>query len=303
MDIFAEKRAGVPVVIVDGVRNFDIGKIFDCGQCFRFEAVENSRHEKEFGGVAYGRYVAFGQDGDSLFIYGSDMDEFEGVWRRYLDIDRDYSLIDEDMLSACPSPILREAAEMGRGIRILSQEPFETVISFIVSQNNNIPRIKKIIEAMSLSCGEEAKLFEGYESHSTGRSSLKAFPTAEALVALGIEGLAELKTGFRAKYIYDGALKIKDGVLDLEGVRALDSTQAAMAALMGVKGIGRKVASCALLFGFGRYDAFPVDVWIKRAAEKYFPEYGKDFSPSVFGKYAGVAQQYLFYYERYSVGK
>ena len=300
MELTVKKESLMPCVCVSGLENFDIGKIFDCGQCFRFDKVEDSPHEQEFSGVAYGRFVSFAQDGDTLYIYGSDQEDFENIWRRYLDLDRDYDAVGRDILSSCPSPVLREAVEYGRGIRILAQEPHEAIISFIISQNNNIPRIKKIIEALSESCGAPIRLFEGYEKHVSGRSSLCSFPTAEALVELGVDGLAALRTGFRAKYIYDGASRLSDGRLDICAVASLEDTESAIETLCEVKGIGRKVASCALLFGFGRFDAFPVDVWIKRVGEKYFSEYGKDFSPALFGRYAGIAQQYLFYYERYN---
>ena len=300
MEIREMREGALPLVKVSGVENFDVGKIFDCGQCFRFESVENSVHEKEFSGIAYGRHISFGQDGRDIYIYGSTEEEFEGIWRKYLDIDRDYSALAKETYERFPSEVLKEAMEYGRGIRILSQEPFETVISFIISQNNNIPRIKKIIEALSKNCGGAARVYGGFEKHDSGRSSLCAFPTAEALVALGVEGLAELRTGFRAKYIYDGASRVLDGRIDLSAVAALEDTEAAIDMLCEVKGIGRKVASCALLFGFGRYDAFPIDVWMKRVAEKYFPEHAENFTPALFGKYAGVAQQYLFYYERYN---
>jgi len=302
VDFSEKKEKGLPCVKVSGLNNFDIGKIFDCGQCFRFERVDASSHEIEFSGIAYGRHISFAQDGKDLWIYGSDMSDFEGIWRRYLDIDRDYDALAEETFLACPSPVLRQAMEYGKGIRILSQEPFETVISFIISQNNNIPRIKKIIEALSAECGKGIELYEGYEAHDSGRSSLKAFPTAEALVALGVDGLAALRTGFRAKYIHDAASRVLDGRLNIESILAIDDTERAIEALCEVKGIGRKVASCSLLFGFGRYDAFPIDVWMKKVADKYFPEYVENntFAPALFGKYAGIAQQYLFYFERYN---
>lgn len=301
MELTVKKESlATPCISVEGLEDFDIGKIFDCGQCFRFDKVENSPHEKEFSGVAFGRFVSFAQDGDTLYIYGSDEADFENIWRPYLDLDRDYGAVGEDIFASCPSPILREAVRYGKGIRILAQEPHEAIISFIISQNNNIPRIKKIIEALSADCGAPAKLWSGYEKHDSGKTSFCAFPTAEALVLLGVDGLAALRTGFRAKYIFDGALRLQDGRLDIQEISRLEDTESAIEALCEVKGIGRKVASCALLFGFGRYDAFPVDVWIKRVGEKYFSEYGADFSPALFGRYAGIAQQYLFYYERYN---
>ncbi len=290
---------GLPCVIVQGVKNFDIGKIFDCGQCFRFDPVEQSSHEKEFSGVAMGRFVSFAQDGDSLFIYGSNVEEYEAIWKKYLDIDRDYDEVARDIRSNCQNSALVEAIAYGNGIRILSQDPFECVISFIVSQNNNIPRIKKIIETLCRTCGEAIEISDEMLKHSSGRSSFCAFPSAEALYELGVDGIYELKTGFRAKYIYDAVSKKLDGSLSLEDILALEDTEIAIDRLCEVKGIGRKVASCALLFGFGKYDAFPIDVWMKRVALKYFGEEGESLSARSFGTYAGIAQQYLFYYERY----
>ena len=288
-----------PFVRIDGVSELDIEKIFDCGQCFRFERVENSKHASEFSGVAYGRFVSFAQDGDTLYIYGSDLADFEAVWRGYLDLDRDYREVERDVLAHSQNSALIAAIEYGRGIRILSQEPFECVISFIISQNNNIPRIKKIIEALSERCGEKIELCDEAKKHLSGERIPYAFPSAEALCALGESGLFEMKTGFRAKYIYDASSRVLGGELMLDTVRGED-TESAIEKLCEVKGIGRKVASCALLFGFGKYDAFPIDVWMKRVAEKYFGDEADTLSSRTFGDYAGIAQQYLFYYERWN---
>ena len=288
-----------PFVRIDGVSELDIEKIFDCGQCFRFERVENSQHASEFSGVAYGRFVSFAQDGDTLYIYGSDLADFEAVWRGYLDLDRDYREVERDVLEHSQNSALIAAIEYGRGIRILSQEPFECVISFIISQNNNIPRIKKIIEALSERCGERIELCDEAKKHLSGERIPYAFPSAEALCALGEAGLFEMKTGFRAKYIYDASSRVLSGELMLDTVRGED-TERAIEKLCEVKGIGRKVASCALLFGFGKYDAFPIDVWMKRVAEKYFGDEADTLSSRTFGDYAGIAQQYLFYYERWN---
>lgn len=288
-----------PFVRIDGVSELDIEKIFDCGQCFRFERVENSKHASEFSGVAYGRFVSFAQDGDTLYIYGSDLADFEAVWRGYLDLDRDYREVERDVLEHSQNSALIAAIEYGRGIRILSQEPFECVISFIISQNNNIPRIKKIIEALSERCGERIELCDEAKKHLSGERIPYAFPSAEALCSLGEAGLFEMKTGFRAKYIYDASSRVLSGELMLDTVRGED-TESAIDRLCEVKGIGRKVASCALLFGFGKYDAFPIDVWMKRVAEKYFGDEADTLSSRTFGDYAGIAQQYLFYYERWN---
>ena len=173
------------------------------------------------------------------------------------------------------------------------------MISFIISQNNNIPRIKKIIESLCRECGAPIPIGEEMKKHLSGISSLHAFPSAEAIYALGEDGLFALKMGFRAKYVFDAVRRIVDDSLSLDDVSRLDDTEDAIEALCAVKGIGVKVASCALLFGFARLDAFPVDVWMKRVGEKYFSEQ-KELSGKSFGRYAGIAQQYLFYYERYT---
>ena len=292
-------RGDAPVTVIDGVELFDVGKTFDCGQCFRFDEVKNSIHEKEFSGVAFGKFVSFAQDGDRLYIYGSTLDEYESIWREFLDIDRDYGEIESDILSHNSSDALVRAIEYGRGIRILKQDRFESMISFIISQNNNIPRIKKIIENLSRECGEPIILGEEMKKHLSSDFSPYAFPSVEAIYALGVQGLADLKVGFRAKYIFDAVSRVLDGSLSLDAVEDILDTEQAIEMLCTVKGIGVKVASCALLFGFARLDAFPIDVWIKRVGEKYFPE-ENDFSGKLFGQYAGIAQQYLFYYERYN---
>lgn len=261
----------------------DIDRTFDCGQCFRFDRVEDSAFEVEYRGVAFGRQVSFAQDGEYLCVIGSDERDFESLWRRYLSLDEDYGAIHGELLSLSDNEALRLAVEHGKGIRILRQDPWETICSFIISQNNNIPRIKGLISALSREAGE--KIAEGVYS----------FPTAEAVASLGVDRLRELKMGFRAPYIIDAAQKVARGELDIDAVASLDTPEAEKA-LCAVKGIGPKVADCALLFGFSKYDAFPIDVWIKKVIAKYFDE---SFDPRGLGRYAGIAQQVLFYYERY----
>ena len=296
-----EKIGGLYRVSVRTNGNFDVGKIFDCGQCFRFDRVESSVHETEYSGVAHGRVVSFGQDGDMLYIYNSTEEDYENIWRRYLGLDVDYGEIDRRLLSCTDSQPFSEAVAYGNGIRILRQDTEEAIISFIISQNNNIPRIKQIIERLSALCGEHIDIPEEMEAHLSGRSSLCGFPAAEALLSLGVDGLFDAKTGFRAKYIYDACQRIVSGDVSVEELSELGSTADGLEYLCRIKGVGPKVASCILLFSCGRLDAFPVDVWIKKAMTRYFP--GNDFSPEMFGEYAGVAQQYLFYYERYLGGE
>ena len=304
----------IPVVRLEGVERFDVSKTFDCGQCFRFEPVAGSQHTAEYAGVAHGRLVSFAQDGDTLYIYNSTERDFHVLWRRYLGLDVDYAAIDADILSRSDNPALREAVHVGSGIRILRQPEWETVCSFIISQNNNIPRIKKIISAMSERYGERISA-PGMESHggaaagaggagsasggangANGMSgALYSFPTPESLCEAGVDGLFALRTGFRAKYIHDAARVWSGGGIDVAALPTADAARV----LEGIKGVGPKVAACSLLFGFGRLDAFPVDVWIKRVIARYF---GEGFTAESLGPYAGVAQQYLFYYERYLGG-
>ena len=288
---------------ISNVKNFDISKIFDCGQCFRFEPVQNSIHEAEFSGVAFGRFVSVAQDGDTVYVYNSSLSDFENIWYRFLALDVDYDAVAEEIASASSNPALRRAIEYGKGIRILRQEPWEAICSFIISQNNNIPRIKKIISSLSQRCGKRIDVPSELMSHVADEASLYSFPTPESLVELGVQGIFELKTGFRAKYIYDAANKAVENKIDNEFLFSSESTAKCVEHLCAIKGVGPKVASCALLFGYSRYDAFPIDVWIKKVIEKYFTLDEKEFTPDMLGRYAGIAQQYLFYYERYCEGK
>ncbi len=279
---------GIPFVRVDGLEHFDVSQIFDCGQAFRFLPVPAPEGSFAVGGVAYGKYVEFVQTDDTLTIRNSNLADYEKIWKHYLSLDADYSKIQRDLKARFDSEVFEKAVEVGDGIRLLRQEPWECVCSFIVSQNNNIPRIRKIIESMCEKYGDEIE-FEGRNYY--------AFPTPEALANAGVDGIFELRTGFRAKYIYDAAKKVASGELELAKLFELD-TESALAELCRVRGIGSKVASCALLFAFEKYDAFPIDVWVKKIIEKYFPD-GLDIKS--LGDYAGIAQQYLFFYERYVV--
>ena len=300
-----ECHAGsLPYTVIEGVDRFDVSKIFDCGQSFRFDRVSSSLHESEFAGCAHGRYVSVAQDGERIYVYNATAKDYGEIWQRYLGLDLNYAEIDADILSLSENPTLKEAVSVSAGIRILRQEPWEAICSFIISQNNNIPRIKKIIASLSQSCGERIDVSDmrGHvaDTHLENEGCFYSFPTPERVMSLGIDGLFSLKTGFRAKYIYDAASRMVNGEIDLSLLEDSSDTSEYVSHLCAIKGIGPKVAACALLFGFGRLDAFPVDVWIKKAVEKYF---APDFSPSDLGRFAGVAQQYLFYYERYLINE
>lgn len=290
---FFTTEDGTPAILLSGVDHFDANAVFDCGQAFRFRPIEGSSHSLELGGVAHGRYISVAQDGEDIIIYGANEGELFDIWYHYLALDFDIDSAISDILLRSDNPALGAAVSYGEGIRILRQERWETLCSFIISQNNNIPRIRGLIERISAELGERAKCACGMERHGAGDEY--AFPTPAAIVTAGVERLRELKLGFRAPYIYDAACRICEGELDLDAVASVDSTEEAAQMLMTVKGVGPKVAACTLLFGFERDDAFPVDVWVRRVIEKYF---APPFDASALGPYRGLAQQYLFYYER-----
>ncbi|MBE6684910.1 MAG: DNA-3-methyladenine glycosylase 2 family protein [Ruminococcaceae bacterium] len=297
--VSALKVNGINMIRLDGVELFDVRKVFDCGQCFRFDEVLDSRHDIEFAGVVFGKYISVAQDGDTVYIYNATVEEYESVWKKFLGLNRDYGEINANILALSDNPALYGAVSRSSGIRILYQDAWEAICSFIISQNNNIPRIKKLVAAISLECGEPVDL-SGMDEHiadvhKAHEGNFYSFPSPESLIELGVAGLAAIKTGFRAKYIYDAASRVSSGEIDLDLIEKMNTADA-VKYLCSVKGIGPKVASCALLFGFAKLDAFPIDVWIKKVIAKYFDA---DFDPDSLGQYAGIAQQYLFYYERY----
>ena len=258
---------------VSPVKDLNLGETLDCGQSFRWEEYDGG-----YRGIAFDREVVMKLDGEELTIENATAEDFEKIWRGYLDLDLDYGMI-RDSISAL-HPVLKEAASYAPGIRILRQEPWEALCTFIISQNNNIKRIKGIVKRLCEGFGE--RVGSGY-----------SFPTAERLAELEPEDLSEIRAGFRNKYIIDAARKVAEGEVDLDSCRALPYEDA-RAELMKIKGVGVKVADCTLLFGLHRIEAFPVDVWMKRALEKLFP----DMTADDFGEYAGIAQQYIFHYSR-----
>lgn len=257
--------------------DFDLEKIFECGQCFRWNADENG----VYTGVAKGKAARLYKKEDKFYISGSTSD-FESVWHDYFDLGRNYSEIRQ---TVCVDDYMKEASKFGAGIRILQQDRWEALCSFIISQCNNIPRIKKIVETMAANFGEPVE-FMGHTYYT--------FPEASKIAALEPEDLAPLRCGYRAPYIIDAARAVDSGALDLEKL-ARGSFPDALKELKRQNGIGDKVANCVILFALQMVDAFPIDVWMKKAIKEH---YGDDFTPEIFGGYAGIAQQYMFYFQR-----
>lgn len=262
-------------VKVSGIRDLDLAQTLDCGQSFRWTELEDG----SFRGTAFGKSVTVKLDGTDLYIYNTTKSDFENIWYDYFDFGLDYGEIRRDISKI--HPVLCEAAKYAPGIRILRQEPYEALCTFIISQNNNIKRIKGIVQRLCEIFGDKI-----------GENEF-AFPTAEKMASLSVDDLAPLRAGFRNRYLIDAAQKVAGGEVDLERCKTIDYEEARRE-LMKITGVGVKVADCTLLFGMHRIEAFPVDVWMKRALEKLFPGMcGADF-----GEYAGIAQQYIFHYSR-----
>ena len=260
-------------VYITGNEFFDLEKTFTCGQCFRF----NKSEDGKWHGVVADKEIILWQDHDKIVMEDVSRDEFENFWYNYFDLDRNYQEINKAFST---NETLNTALNYGKGIRILNQESWESLCSFIISQNNNIPRIKGIIDRLCSSFGK--KLINNY-----------SFPSADVIANLTLEDLAPLRSGFRAKYILDAAKKVSLGEINLEKISKLGSDKARQE-LTKIYGVGEKVADCTLLFGMGHIDVCPKDVWIKRALTVLFDG---DF-PECAIDYAGIAQQYIFYFAR-----
>ena len=283
------------IVTVDGVNDFTLSQILECGQCFHFDKLDEEVYEV----VAFGRAVKMEQTDKVLRIYGSSMEDYEGIWKLYLDMDNDYGLIKQSVIKA--DGALKTAVDEKSGIHILNQDFFETLISFIVSQNKSIPQIKQCVKNISHRFGDEVIGYNG--------GVFYVFPDVQRLHDATEEELRECKVGFRAPYIKNATEAVYSGAVTKEKLDELDIAQA-RELLMTIKGVGEKVANCVLLFGLGRREAFPVDVWMKRIMEQMYFD-GKDtkkqdieaFAVNKFGDLGGYAQQYLFDYARTTLFK
>ncbi|MCI1715887.1 DNA-3-methyladenine glycosylase family protein [Clostridium sp.] len=284
-------------IVVKDVRNFELEHIFDCGQCFRWDRQNNGNYI----GVAFGRVIEVEKSKDDVIIYNTNEDDFRNIWVKYFDLYRDYGEI-KNVLSS--DSTLRESIRFGYGMRLLQQEPFELIISFIISANNRIPMIKRAIKNISKKWGEEIKYKD---------KTYYSFPTIESLNTASMEELQNCGTGFRNKYIKDTVSKIYslgnheneeyDEKYDIHWIKNQED-QVCHRELQKFMGIGPKVADCIMLFSMQKYSAFPVDVWVKRAMIHFYlaPDVSlkkiRDFGINKFGKFSGFAQQYLFYYAR-----
>ncbi len=251
----------------------DLVKTFECGQCFRWVSDENG----VYTGIAYGRILKIWREGADIFCSAPEDDL--PFWRIYLDLNDDYSCANASFSSP---EYLKECAEYGKGIRILRQEPWEALCSFIISQCNNIPRIKKIVSILCRLYGEELS------------PGMFSFPDADIISQLQEEDLAPIRSGYRAAYVLAAAKAVSSGSISLEALRTMPAEEA-LEKIKSLPGVGSKVASCFMLYGLHRMDRFPIDTWIKKALSCHFPP---DFDPAELGPWSGLAQQYIFFYTR-----
>ena len=260
------------------IPDFDLDQIARSGQCFRFRPLG----ERHYALVAGGRYLEVSQQGQTV-RFDCPEDEFEAVWRPYFDLDADYGRYKSAV--AKRDKYLQSAVAAAGGLRILRQELWETIVCFIISQQNNIARITKCVENLCLLFGETC--------YNKSKQVYNAFPSAERLAACTADELAPIRLGYRAKYIVAAARQVASGEVDLDAVRRMDYAHA-KAELMRLTGVGVKVAECICLFALHHIDAFPIDTHIRQMLDAHYP---KGFPLRRYKGFAGVMQQYAFYYE------
>lgn len=270
-------------------KNFNPKHIFECGQAFRWKEEDDGSYTT----VAFSRVINVSQNKDKIYIKNTSPEDFENIWISYFDLYKDY---DEVKSSIPANNDMENAIKFGYGIRILKQEIFETIISFIISANNRIPMIKKSINIISEQYGKELGLYNDVNYFS--------FPEKEILAEVDPQDLREIaRVGFRNERIVESSkMLLRDDFSEDKLIQM--PTEELRLKLMELPGVGPKVADCILLFAFGRTEVFPVDVWIKRVMEDLYIKETvsknkiSTYAKNIFGNSAGYAQQYLFYYGR-----
>ncbi|MBS4536634.1 8-oxoguanine DNA glycosylase [Clostridium sp. D2Q-14] len=275
-------------IIMKDISNFEPKHVFECGQCFRW----NRENDGSYTGVVYDKILNVKKVGNDVILSNTNKEDFESIWYNYFDLDRD---CDEIKAKLSKDSILKKAIEFGEGIRILRQDEWEILISFITSANNRIPMIKRALETLSEKYGRFIDEYNGKKYYS--------FPKAKDLNSLSLDEIKKCHTGFRGKYILSAANIIENKEIDIYAIKNI-STEDGRKELLLFPGVGPKVADCILLFSMNKPDAFPIDVWVKRVMEYFYLDEDtnlKDiqkYAQDKFRELAGFAQQYLFYYAR-----
>ena len=280
--------------VLENVDSFNLIHIFECGQCFRW----NKNEDGSFTGIVKNAVINVIEQENKFVFTGVCKDgNFQEFIKEYFDLETDYSIYKEKLSKV--DSYLKESIEFGNGIRILNQDLWECIISFIISANNNIPRIKKIIEKLSLNYGEKIEF---------NNNVYYTFPTPEKLSKATVEDLRGMGLGFRDKRIYNTTKMILKKQIDLEKIKNMKNTEQMREELLKLDGVGPKVADCILLFSLKRMDVFPIDVWVRRVMndlyihneneEKVNKKELLNLAEEKFLGLQGIAQQYLFYWKR-----
>lgn len=274
-------------------KSFNAKHIFECGQCFRW----NEQEDGSYTGVFRNNVLNVKENAENIVITGVCEEKIEKVCREYFDLDTDYEEI-KNTLSKIDENV-KQSVKYGEGIRILKQDLWETIISFIISANNNIPRIKKIIERLSENYGNEI-VWNGQKYYT--------FPTPEQLSEASVQDLRALGLGFRDKRVYETTRMILNGEANLQDLENITDSNILREELNKLPGIGDKVADCIMLFSMKRFDVFPIDVWVRRVMNELYIKNEdetkvnkkeiRSLAEKKYGNLAGIAQQYLFYWKR-----
>ncbi len=256
--------------------DFDLQAIADSGQCFRWDPIPGGMR------ILHGKECLLVRPvGKNRYDFSCTEDAFERIWAPYLDLAADYAAI-RARIDPEKDPFLAAACAHQAGIRILRQDPWEMLISFIISQNRNIPAIRNSIAKLCEAAGEQRRDEEG--------NTYFTFPAPEAVAALSGEAMDRCRLGYRDRYVRSAAEKAADGSIDFTALSGA-SDEELLKQLLAIYGVGVKVASCVMLFGFHRVNAFPVDVWIRRVLEEHYP---RGYPREEYAPYNGIYQQYLF---------
>lgn len=272
---------------ISNISDFNPKHIFECGQCFRWR----EQADGSFIGVAFGKVVQIFYKDDTLTIINSNEDDFHNIWYNYFDLGTQYTEIKQKLSQ---DPVLETAINFGSGIRLLRQDLSEIILSFIISANNHIPRIMKIVDSICESYGPPIS-FNGIKYYS--------FPDLQSIAASTLEQINICRAGYRCNYILETSRTLAADQINFNLISELPTPESRKL-LMKLQGVGPKVADCILLFSGSKFDVFPTDTWVRKVMKELYFGYEptineiNTFASQKFGSLAGYAQQYLFYYAR-----